>query len=50
MSIGPFLQADINMPLRRVHKTEEKEKRKTDIWKLHRLNQKKLKHEPKRFV
>lgn len=27
MSIGPFLQVDI-MPLRRVHKTEEKEKKK----------------------
>lgn len=24
MSIGPFLQADINMSLRCVHKTEEK--------------------------
>lgn len=51
MSIGPFLQADINMPLRHVHKTEErkkikiKNKIKTDIWKLHRLNQEKLKTE-----
>lgn len=27
MSIGPFLQADIIMPLRHVHKTEEKKKR-----------------------
>lgn len=26
MSIGPILQADINMPIRHVHKTEEKEK------------------------
>lgn len=28
MSIGPCLQADINMSLRTVHKTEEKEKAK----------------------
>lgn len=50
MSIGPSLQADIDMPLRRVHKTEEKENaKKNDTWKLHRLDQKKMKHESKKI-
>lgn len=49
MSIGPFLQADINMPLRHVHKTEERKKKENKKGKNRHTeapqNQEKLKTE-----